>query len=340
MSTSPPSPSYSPSIIDEPSHLYELLGEVSISHLQSLLDIQWNSAAKYNSIYISFGSKFNEAVQFFHYPSTIQNKRYLSNAEFQMVPQFLREPNILSISGGGGGGGGGGGSSKHKSRRSLVVVLDDFSGGNNETLNHLDVPVESASITKNRRILNDIIQSTLLPMDIIMFNYKITTQKSLKQCIECFVKRALLYEIPPSRLMFCNYVRFAHPNAMEMNFEEMIPSTIQKTLDRSQNERYSRCFYQWYGPSVYTYNLIYNYKSYDLHRMLNQTRLVHVFQSILDDTHLSHVNMTLVRMALTHNKLINPKIWGTFCEYNFDICAPRTDGEPMQYALGLKYLQM
>jgi len=320
-----------PIIMDEPSHLYELLGDASISHLQSLIDTQWNSATKYNSIYISFGSKFNEALQFFHYPSTIQKKRYLSNAEFQMVPQFLREPNILST---------GGGSLNHQSRRSLVVVLDDFSNAGNETLNHLDQPVESASIIKTRRILNDVIQSTLLPMDIVMFNYKITTQKSLKQCIECFVKRALLYEISPSRLMFCNYVRFAHPNMTELNFEEMIPSTIQKILDRSQNERYSRCFYQWYGPSVYTYNLIYNYKSYDLHRMLNQTKLVHVFQSILGDAHLSHVNMTLVRMALTHNKTINPKIWGAFCEYNFDICAPRTDGEPIQYPLGLKYLQM
>ena len=59
---------------------------ITFNNLQELVDfIQPNT---YDYVYVSLGSKMNESYTSFSYPT--KNNRLPSNAEYQMIPEFVR----------------------------------------------------------------------------------------------------------------------------------------------------------------------------------------------------------------------------------------------------------
>jgi hypothetical protein len=179
----------------------------------------------YDFVYVSLGSSFNEP---FVMASKEGHHDLLSNAEYQMVPQFLREnrsdhPQILldnrycqrkkAVSHA---------TYTPTSKHYLVIVLDDFNPD---------------KIQKNIEILTRIITSQLeagITMDIIILNHRITFES--KDNIETvsitpFMKN--LTRIPSNQLMVCNYVKFYNPNQLESKLDEVIDNTLEIILDKS-----------------------------------------------------------------------------------------------------------
>ena len=198
----------------------------------------------YESLYVSIGSKYNDPHQLFNYPTQIKNKKFATNAGEQMVPGFVRYS---------------------KKSRILVVVIDTFRTTFEWETNH--------------RILETILfkSSHTHHFDIILWNHEINS-RSLIPIIECFTKQMNIYSLQPNSCMICNYIRFSHPNESELALEEYIPKNIQIILDK--NKQYSKCFYQWYGQTIYLYHLLYCYKEYDFWKMVHYQSLHRIFEQI------------------------------------------------------------
>lgn len=290
------------------------------SPLLTWLNETW-TPSKYNSVYTSFGSKLNSKEQFFNYPQEIRCKPYRSNAEYQLIPQFMREfiqpPEFGSFE-------------KPQEKRNLIIVIDQF---NEEAL------------AINHRLLRRILSQASVPMDVVIFNHAVTP-KTTKKLVKGLAKQFTEQSIPSDKCMFCNYIRFSHPNALEYELEECVPKVIQKVLDRPQFLHYSRCFYQWYGATVYAYNLVYNYKKYDTCWMMYSGHLMRLFQSAItgQPDHISEHNIhtitSYIETRTTSGEYINSSkmIWNLFSTHTVDLCTPRENGTPhwSQYPLVVK----
>ena len=294
------------------SDLYECTGPV-YALLEQIGQLWSDTPTRYYSVYVSFGSKFNQPTQQFYYPPEIQTKQYPSNATFQMIPMFMREPSV--------------GTNAAK-KPSLVVVIDTF---------------QESEWTANHQLLAQVWSEARAPLHIVMFNHSLT-QKSLKAIVKGLANYCALGEIPPERCMFCNFIRFSSPNKIECEVECWVPTTIQKILDRPAYLRYNSCFYQWYGPSVFLYNLIYNYKKYDLFWMMHSRQLLITFLHSLPSP--GPIGTDNVRALADHIRVLSPAVakpWAAFCGHSFDICSERANdlsGLPPVYPFSLKYIQM
>jgi len=200
----------------------------------------------YQSVYVSIGGKQNEPYCTFNYPKSIEKKQFRSNATNQMIPAFIanrRETKGLEL----------------EQNITLVVVIDSFRS-----------PEEWST---NLRILQNQIKDNTL-FDILLWNQEMNT-RTLTRTVGEIAKQALLHNVADNQFMICNYVRFSHPNEAEMSIEDYIPTQIQSVLNDTP---YDKCFYQWYGYSVFLYNMVYCYKDYHLWRALYSTHLHTLFE--------------------------------------------------------------
>jgi hypothetical protein len=233
-----------------------------------LLKIESNA---YQNVYVSLGGKFNESLV--HY-NDIKMK---SNAEYQMVPGFLR----------------------NNAEKSLVIIIDIFR--------------DPLNLEVNIKLLGSLIKD-LPNIDVILLNAEITP-KSIKNLIRTILTFAKSQNIHPVKYLFCNYIRFISPNQMEDILEMKLPSKIQRVHD--EFPEYSVGFYQWYGQRIQTYNLIYNFKKYHFGWLSQQSRLSLLFQKYYKKTQINMGNTCLLMMqaekvvdAFLHNSF--DITWPTF----------------------------
>lgn len=125
----------------------------SIEALVEQIETLWTEPSNYHAAYVSFGSKSNVPYQQFHYPPEIRSTKYPSNAEFQMIPMFLRSRSILS---------------NKSNKPNLIVIIDTF---------------REEELQSNCTLLTKIMSESTAPMDILVFNHQLT-QKSLKGIIK------------------------------------------------------------------------------------------------------------------------------------------------------------
>ena len=103
----------------------------------------------------------------------------------------------------------------------------------------------------------------------------------------------------------------------------MIPETIQKVLDAEEFEKYTYCFYQWFGYNFYLYNFIYNYKIFEIIISVNKNYLTDlellIKQMISDDDNYAKKQ----KIMLTEPKmlLIMENIYDitSDCPHNYEI---------------------
>jgi hypothetical protein len=217
--------------------------------------LETNKEIKYTNIYISIGGKHNDPFLYFNYPETVRYKKQETNSLYQMIPQFIR-------------------SDYQTETKYLVVVIDRFIK---------DDP--------NIRLIKNIIGIPgIANMDVVVYNHECKL-KTLPSSIQEICKKAEKDLIEPSKLMICNYICFQTPNEFEYSMEQKIPELVQSVLDSTI---FVNQFYQWYGYSIFTYNLIYPYKKYNFLRMMNSTYLISAFVKTLQNESISSKNTRIL----------------------------------------------
>lgn len=228
----------------------------------------------YQYVYVSLGSKINEENVTFSYP--ISNLSLISNAEFQMVPMFIRQqPETNNI---------------------LCIIIDDF---HDKTLAQI-----------NKLILNKITQNhNNISILVLDDNILLTT---FKYHLLLLLNTLLKYNISPTHFMFTNFICFKHPNQLQLNFESKLPEVIQKSFDTISDGYYQFCYYQWFNYAYYTYNYIYCYKNYNMQRLMSIQHLHSLIKSCIKNDYLNNTNCEIItNCAKTLNKQTDKK-WELF----------------------------
>lgn len=235
----------------------------------------------YTNIYASIGGKHNEPFLYFNSPETARSKKRDSNSLYQMLPQFIR-------------------ADSHEETKYLVIVLDRFIK---------DDP--------NIRLVKNIINLPgIANMDVVLYNYECKL-KTLPSTIQEICKKAETDNIEPSKIKICNYICFQNPNEFEYSMEQKIPELIQSVL---RDTPFINQFYQWYGYSIFTYNMIYPYNKYNFWRMMNCSYLISTFAKIFCDVSISAKNVYLLTIQLESLSEIRlKKIIAQFLENSYDI---------------------
>ena len=207
--------------------------------------------------------------------------RMYSNAMFQMFPQYLRQT----------------------TDRSLIILIDRFYNEENRE--------------ENRKLLDQIITKYKLEgiVDVLMVDHETTTKKvkSITRSILEFVKDR---SITPEKYVFCNYIKFISPNSMEEILDEKLPDRIHSA--HKEYPEYSDRFYQWYGYSRQTYNLVFCYNRYVYAWMIHRPYLSHYFTTACKNITLNMGNIGLLSMMGSVDKRLE-KIMDFFIKNSFDI---------------------
>jgi len=188
---------------------------ITINNLQELVDfIQPNT---YDYVYVSLGSKMNESYTTFSYPT--KNYRLPSNAEYQMVPEFIRlQPETNKI---------------------LSLVIDDF---HNSTLHKWNVQHMQNTLCYYQNV-------QLIFFDQIV---SLSTITNIIQTLNNLFKDSIC----PTRFLLCNYICFKSSNPIEFKLENDLPNKIQKAMDLKYKGCFYQWFgYSFYTYThVYNYN--------------------------------------------------------------------------------------
>jgi hypothetical protein len=240
--------------------------------IQLLLDTQ-----TYDMVYVSFGGKYNESHLSFNYPEKISNLKYVTNASYQMIPQFLRDRDV--------------------EYKILSVTIDHF--------DNTDI------LQKNKQIIYNVISRDENQIDAIIFDH-LCAYEDIANIVDFMTSQMVARDMNEKRYMICNYIKYHHPNLLEHEFEENVPKTIQRVLNNPTFHRYSTCFYNWFGNSVYTYNIIYNYKKYVLYSYYGN--VFPILDRNLNGLHLSCMNMASIYSAV-NNTGISPNQKGHFDDF-------------------------
>jgi len=243
--------------------------------------LQENQEQKYTNIYVSIGGKQNEPFLYFNFPETVRSKKHETNSLFQMIPQFIR-------------------TDYRDNTKYLIIVMDRF-----------------VKDDPNIRLIKNIISLPgIANMDIVLYHHECKL-KTLPSTVQEICKKAEMDEIEPSKIMICNFICFQNPNEFEYSMEQKIPETIQAVLN---NTKFIDRFYQWYGYSIFTYNMIYPYNKYNFWRMMNSSYLVATFIKLFCDKSISIKNVYLLSV---HSESILEirlkKIITQFLESSLDI---------------------
>jgi hypothetical protein len=245
----------------------------------------------YNSIYVSIGGKQNDLYHIFNYPAHLKDKKFRSNAPFQMIPAFIanRRPDSRG---------------DQPQDRILVVVIDTFRNPEDWTAN--------CRVLRNQSQSRDGTFSSLF--DVLLWNQEINT-RTLTPIVQGFIHMISKYNIAPAQFMMCNYIRFSHPNEQEIAIEEYVPTQIQSIINETP---YSKRFYQWYGPSLYTYNMVYCYKDFNTWKSMYYTQLHTLFERFSRDFPVRQMTIQTMKEECEDNtRIIN--MLNQFMRFSVDI---------------------
>jgi len=206
----------------------------------------------------------------------LPNHTIPTNATYQMVPRFIRD---LSLN------------------KTLVIVIDSF---RNED-----------QIKQNRLILHRLITKAQ-SFDLILLNLEITTH-SIGSIIESIIRFSNHNKIDRNRYMFCNYIRFAHPNEIERSLEERLPGALSTY---HCNTAYSDGVYQWHGYHTQLYNTVYRFYKYNYLHLVYRSKL-NALLSKMKNMQLTLNNIIVIQMT-AFNKYDQDAIL-SFMEHNYDI---------------------
>ena len=184
------------------------------NYLQQLSD----SGVKWNKLYMSVGSKWNELVV----PSkTFDNSIWYSNSLDQMMPSFIRY--------------------QFESACTLVIIIDEFRDNKSLKINKLLI---TQNIEDTNNICVCLINKFCSSKDIILdFTNKVVE----------FSKR---HNIHNNNFMICNFVKYLNqPNLYELSSSTIISSSINEALTDTV---YNDCLYEWYGYMYGLHTLVYN----------------------------------------------------------------------------------
>jgi hypothetical protein len=211
----------------------------------------------------------------------INDIRVYSNAAYQMVPQYLRQI----------------------SEKSLIILIDRFYNEVNRKENH---KILEALLTKYK--VEDFV-------DILMVNHETTTKKvkSITRSILEFVKDR---NIAADKYVFCNYIKFISPNALEEILDDKLPSRINSV--HKEYSTYENRFYQWYGYNYQTYNLVFCYNRYVYAWMIHRPYLSYYFVNNCKNIILNVSNTGLLTTIGTNDLRIE-KMLDLFIKNSFDI---------------------
>jgi hypothetical protein len=167
-------------------------------------------------------------------------------------------------------------------------------------------------------------------IDVLLLDLDIGASKNIKYLIQdimgCVIKR----DIKANRLMICNFIRFSHPNSTEIELEERVPNKIQRYLNR--HPAYVNCFYQWYGYSIYTYNLVYQYRHYDVARSMHCSILLRLFERTFKTFSINSSCIQLAQMGV--DNMPTQKALVGFLRYSIDFTENYAQTESLGENLG------
>jgi hypothetical protein len=197
----------------------------------------------------------------FNYPENISNLKYVTNASYQLIPQFIRD--------------------RDTEHTILVIAVDNFSN--------------LSTYEKNVTILKNVISRDENRIDVVLFDQE-CSYDDISTIVEFMAGQMVHRDIKESNCMISNYIKYSHPNLLEREFEERVPEIIQRALNQPRFNQYSACFYNWFGNSVYTYNIVYNYKKYLLYSYYSN--VFPILDKNMNGLHLSCMNMASIHSAL------------------------------------------
>jgi len=285
--------------MDKSNQIHRIKGRPAImfDRIQTLWDTH-----QYDMVYLSFGGKINESHISFNYPLHMSGIKYVTNSSYQLIPQFIRDRDT-----------------EHKI---IVIAVDDFR--------------EESQFVQNRNVINNIISRDGNHIDVILFDH-ICSIEEISQIVDYMADQMVTRKMNETKCMICNYIKYSHPNLHEGDFEDKVPETIQQTLNKMKYHRYSACFYNWFGYSVYTYNIVYNYKKYMLYSYYSN--IFSVLEKKLNGIHLSCMNMASV-YSVINGPNIHPnqkRHFDDFLKNSFDITTFCTSFESMAEPIATYY---
>lgn len=270
------------------------------------------SSVQYDSLYISIGGKINEHVVRFSKPAILNTYDFQSNAQYQMVPAFVRYPRSRSI-------------------RTLVIVIDDFSDPELRLMNQTVI---------------DQIQQKHTHIHAILYNTKLVVEQ-IDEFAKSLVQWIADQNLAPEKCMIANYLRFRGTHSViDSQLEFKLPRVIQNALkaytiiakespklfDETKPHHailnpivkpkpvapYSGILYQWFGFQYYTYNIVFSYKEYNAY-MLKHPIVMNLLDECCDMTTLVSGN---VSNMFLFEKSRDPKsvdLLLTFLQHSVDI---------------------
>ena len=234
----------------------------------------------YDTIYISFGSKFNQTYIKYTLPYNKHITKY-SNAEFQMLPHFYR----------------------NRPGKTLAICIDRFE---NEVAKQ-----ENLEILANIGQTEQNIEFIMCDLDGTIQLFEYITQYLIDKLSG--IQRDNNKSMDETNFMIANYLRFISPNHTEYYLEQNLAGAIDKLLSKTA---FRGCFYQWFGYQPNIYHFIYKYENQYISYMLHL--LYGILEKTLDEEELTMYNKDEVRRMIdcpTHKK-----IYDVFMTVSHDIC--------------------
>jgi hypothetical protein len=247
---------------------------------------------QYDSLYVSIGGKINEDAVRFAKPAVLSNYDFVSNAQYQMVPAFIRFPRTRSSS-------------------TLVVVVDDFSDP--------DLRLVNQSVI-------DHLHQKHAHIHIVLYDTKLAVE-TLDDFAKSLVQWIVAQNLPSEKCMIANYLRFRGTlSVLDAQLEFKLPRVIQNALHAytvPTNEPkpyapYSGILYQWFGYQYYTYNILFSYKEYNAY-MLKHLTVMNILHECCDTTMLVSGNVSNMFMFDKSREPKTKELLLQFLEHSVDI---------------------
>jgi len=231
----------------------------------------------YHYVYVSLGSKINEETVTFSYPSS--GITLNSNAEFQMIPMFIRE--------------------QPKTNNILCVIIDDFHNKELAEINNIFLD----KITRKHKNISTLV----LDHAISLTNFK--------DYLSILLNILMQYKICTTRFMFTNFICFKHPNSLQLRFESKLPEVIQRSFNSFHNGYYKTSYYQWFNYAYYTYNYIYCYHDYNIQRLMSIQNLHVLMKTCIKNDTLDSTNCEIITNYTKKLNNSSKKKWESFLTY-------------------------
>lgn len=196
----------------------DILDAHESNNFQDYLQLLSDTGIKWNRIYMSIGSKWNNLTV----PAkTFNNATWYSNSLDQMVPSFIRY--------------------QEETNNSIVIIIDDFK--------------DKKIMNINKTLLTQNIEDTK-NIRLCMVNKFCSTKEIVMDFIDKIVRFSNRHNIKNKDFVICNFVKYMHePNLQELSTSIFISTSINDAL---KNTIYENCLYEWFGYIYGLHTLVYN----------------------------------------------------------------------------------